>query len=400
MAARLYADMKGNQCPCGGLFSARIPHQDDKTITVPKCKACDKYPALFVIDADARDINGGKIRVKIRNDQNGSRLDSIFKVMFTLQRIQEEIKEGVFDVRKYDSALTKEAFLFKNYAKKFIEHQERRLARKEITPKGLFDKQGVLRRELLPFFGEFELSKINHIKISEFRDSYVKKFRTRDIALGDLKAMLNQAVKDGMMNHAPKFDPIPRARMREDIIPRELAEKTIAAIDIDLYADMYRLMLIYPIRPGELRALTWKHVDFIKGEITVAQHFSNEEVIPGRKSVKIGKKESSITWPMLPEAREILMKQRTLDITPINAFVFTGVRGGFVTESCLWHAWHRARNIVGHSYAPYECRHVVASDIMDRTNGNLYKLKKAMGQTNVATGERYARERGDMKELF
>lgn len=394
VAARIYADVKGNQCSCGGLFTKRVPHPEEELLIVPKCAACEKYPPLFLIDVDAKDINGRPARPKIRNDQNGSRLDKVSKVLFTIERIQEEIKNGVFDVRKYDSEITKEAFIFKNYVKRYLEHHERRLLRDEITPKGLFDKKGLIARELLPFFGNIELSAITNVKIAEFKDLYVSKFRTRDLALGELKALLNQAEKDGMLVRAPKFDKIPRARMREEIIPRELAEKTIEAIDVELYRDMYRLMLIYPIRPGELRALMWKHIDFQKGEITVCQHFSKDVLIQGRKSVKAGKKESSITWEIKPESREIFMRHRSL-----NPYVFTGVRGGYVTESCLWHAWNRAREIVGHKYAPYECRHVVASDLCDRHNGNLFKLQKAGGWTNVTTVERYAKERSSAKEL-
>jgi integrase len=400
VASRIYADFKGNKCSCGGTFTNRTPHPDDVTVIVPKCSVCNKYPGVFLIDVDAKDLNGGNLRVKIRNDQNNTRLDTIFKVLFTLQKIQQELIDGSFDIRKYDSALAKESFKFKNYVEEYLEHHRRRLARGEITPKGLMDKEGLIKRELVPFFGSIELQNINHARIKKFQDSYTTKLRTRDLALGELKCILNQAVRDDMLQVAPKFEPIPRSKQRDEIISRELVEGTIRLISKDIYRDMYSLLLIYPIRPGELRALTWKNVDFTKNEFTVCQHFSNEVLIEGRKSIKKDKKEGSITYPLTMGAREILYKYRTAQVISLKSFVFLSNTGGAVSHDALWEAWNIARKKLGHTFAPYECRHVSASALYEKTGGDLIKMKRAGGWTNTSTLERYVRDTSDMKDLF
>src|SRR5690606_10654125 len=122
-------------------------------------------------------------------------------------------------------------------------------------PKGLKDKKGLIERELMPFFGNKEIFRIKDVEIRKFKESYVTKLRTRDLALGELKTILNQAQRDGMITNAPKFEPIPRAKKRDEIIPLELALKTVELIASPVHRDMYALLLIYPIRPGELRAL-------------------------------------------------------------------------------------------------------------------------------------------------
>lgn len=37
LSARVYADTQGFKCPCGGVFSNRVPHTDEKTVKCPRC---------------------------------------------------------------------------------------------------------------------------------------------------------------------------------------------------------------------------------------------------------------------------------------------------------------------------------------------------------------------------
>lgn len=400
MSARVYSDVKGGKCPCGGLFTKRVSHSDDKLLILPICESCGKDPALYVIDADAKDANGNKIKLRIRNTKDKERLDSRTTVAYIIKVIQREMMDGSFDVRHYDSAASKEAFIFKNYAVKYLEHQERRLIRGEITPKGLHDKKGLIKRELLPFFEKMELFRINSAMINRFRDTYVSKFRTRDLALGELKALLNQAIRDDLITTAPKFEPIPRSKKRDEIIPLELAIKTVEAITKEIYRDMYNLMLSYPIRPGELRALMWKNVDFIKGEFTICQHFSNDVLIEGRKSIKKGKKQASIKFNLSKDARAMLLKYRNANVVSLSSYVFLSPKGKEVSGDALWEAWKVARDKVGHSYAPYECRHVAASELYIKTGGDLVRMKEVGGWTNTTTLEIYVHDRSDNSDLF
>lgn len=74
-----------------------------------------------------------------------------------------------------------------------------------------------------------EIFRIKDFVIHKFKDRYVE-LRTRGHALGELKALLNQAHRDGFLSSTPKFDPIPRAKKRDEFISRELALKTIKAM--------------------------------------------------------------------------------------------------------------------------------------------------------------------------
>lgn len=400
VAARVYADVKGGKCPCGGNYSKRVPDLYDKDLILPKCNKCDSFPSLFLIDVDILDENGIPDRRKIRNTKDAERLDNPTKVAYIINVIQREIMEGSFNVNHYASAKAKDSFKFKNYVKEYTAHHERRLLRGEISPKGLHDKKGLITRELLPFFENIDLFRINSALINKFRDSYTSKLRTRDLALGELKALLNQARRDGLLSVVPKFEPIPRAKKRDEIISKELAQKTVLAMPKQVYRDFYTLLLIYPIRPGELRALKWSEVNLSKGEFTICWHYSYEERIAGRKSVGKEKKEGSLTFPINKEAREIFNRQRKADIVSLNDHVFLSRFGKNFSESAIWDAWKHARDRVGHSFAPYECRHNSASELYSKLNGDLIRLKEVGGWTNTATIERYVTDRSDNTNLF
>lgn len=400
MSARVYADVKGGKCPCGGLFTKRVPYNEGSLLILPVCDSCDKQPSHYVIDATAKDVNGNKIKVRIRNTKDSERLDSRENVAYIIKVIQKEILDGTFNIRHYDSEKSKEAFIFKNYVVEYLEHQKRRLVRGEITPKGLKDKEGLIKRELLPFFGKTELFRITPTMVNQFRDKYTDKFRTRDLATTELKALLNQACRDDLLVHAPKFDPIPRSKQRDEIISLELAIQTVETITKEIYRDMYTLLLSYPIRPGELRALTWKNVDLFKGSFVINQHFSDGVLIEGRKSIKKDKKEHSLPFGMSLVAKAIFLKYRTAKLVSLDSFVFLSNSGKQVSEDALWEAWSVARKKLGHKFAPYECRHVSASELYIKTGGDLIRMKKVGGWTNTITLERYVKDRSDNSDLF
>ena len=400
MSARVYADVKGGKCACGGVFTKREPYRSGSLLLLPVCIQCGKDPSLFVIDTDAKDVNGNKIPFRIRHTKDGERLDSRENVAYIIKVIQKEISEGTFNIRMYASAKNKESFIFKNYIIEYLKFQELRVVKSELTPKGLIDKKGLIKRELLPYFGKYELFRINPALINRFKDSYIDKFRTRDLALCELKALLNQAQRDELITTTPKFDPIPRAKGRNEIITKDLADKTISKITKEIYRDMYRILVTYPIRPGELRALMWKDVDFSKGTFKIRQHFSSDKLLQGRKSVKEDKKEGSLIFSMNDEALEIFRKYRRAEVVSISSFVFLSHSGKQVSEDALWEAWSNARKILKHKFAPYECRHVAASQLYIKSGFNILRTKEVGGWRNISTVERYAKDVSDNSELF
>lgn len=405
MAARIYADVPDNKCRCGGVFNKRIEHSDHPGLMVPRCSDCNLYPSVFHIDADAKDENGGKIRVKIRNDQNNARLENISQVIFTLQTIQKEITEGEFDVSRYVSKGARESFRFKNYVAHYLEKQEKRLERGEITPKALRDKKSLIRTHLLPAFGGMDLIRITRQVVAEYLEELPVKQRVHDLAIGELKTILNHAEKTGKIKRAPKFDKIPKAKRRQNVITHALILETISKVEIKLYRDMLTLMSIYPLRPSELRALRWKDLDFERNKIFVRGHFSDEVWIGGRKSLSEGDK-AVMDYDLIDRARAILAdyrasRIRTLD--PETDWVFRGIHGTHVQDEALADAWRIARKLTDppHEHQLYEIRHRCLTEFGKRVKGDIIKMQRFSGHTNANTlMERYIRDDSDLSEYI
>ncbi len=403
MAARIYSDTPGYKCQCGGVHNKRVPHDDHAEILVPRCNACNKYPSLFHIDADASGVNGEKIRLKIRNDQNNNRLENMSQVIFTLQNIQKEIIEGEFDVTRYVSKEARESFKFKNYVNEYEKHHEQRLKNKELTPKSFKDKKSIIKNHLLPYFRNYDLTKIKAPLIRTFQKSFTAKFRSRDLALGELRTIMRQAVKDGMLRVAPEFDKIPKARKRTKILSMDLINETIQMVPQKIYRDMLTLMTIYPFRPSELRALRWVDIDFLDDKINVVGHFSDEVWIDGRKSISEGEN-ATMKYDIIDRARFILNNYRSSRIPRIDRetdWVFRSFHDKHIYEEGLAKAWRLARGIVGHKHQMYEIRHRCLTDFGKRVNGDIMKLQKFSGHTNANTlMERYIRDDSSLKEFI
>lgn len=404
LSARIYADTTGYKCPaCGGVFNKRIPHSDHEEILVPKCSGCNKYPPVFHIDADAKDVNGHKIRVKIRNDQNNERLDNISQVIFTLQTIQKEIIAGEFDISRYVSKDARESFRFKNYVVAYIKHHEDRAANGELTPKALRDKKSIIKNHLIIKFGGMDLVAITANEIRLWRKTFKDNLRSKNLAVGELRTIMRQAVKDLKIRLAPEFDPIPKAKTRKNILTMDLINQTIGEIPDKRYCDMLTLMTIYPFRPSEIRALRWQDIDFIEDKINVNGHFSDEQWIDGRKSISEGEK-STMSYDVIDRARAILSDYRASRVPLMNReidFIFKGDNGSHVRDEALGDAWRVARNKLNHTHQLYEIRHRCLTDFGKRVKGDIMKMKRFSGHTNANTlMDRYIRDDSDMREFI
>jgi integrase len=399
MRARVYADVKSGKCACGGKFTDKMSYPNKPLLLMPICDVCRSEPAFYVIDCDAIDINGEKIRHKIRHTKDRVRLDNAYAVAYILDVIAGEMKNGEFDIRYYDSAKTKESFLFKNYARDYLKRQLARLDRGEIAPKTFENCKSLTENHLLSFFGEFELSKINTPLILRYRDSFTSKERTKNLATNELKAILNQAVKDDMLRLAPKFPRIPKAKMRENIISYELALDTIKAVKLEVYRDFFSVLLNIPLRPCELNALTWKDVDFDKNEITINKHHSKAVVIEGRKSISKDKKQGVMKYQFGIETRDLLIKQRLAMITSLNSHVFLNSSGTYLKKEGMNDAWTKARNILNHKHHLYELRHRSSTRLHEIT-GDLVKTAKYGGWSNIQTPLRYIEVPESKQVLF
>lgn len=403
LSAKIYSDVKGNRCDCGGSF---ISYESMKGYDIPCCNNCGENPNLYKIHARISDDANNKKTVVIRNSQDNKRLRDWVDVVTTLKRINQEINEGVFDYRRYSSAMSKKNLLFENYIKqKYIPYYERKSlikGKEGISPGGLRKKKSLIKNHLEPYFKGIDINSINRVMIKKFKDSYVDKFRTRDLALGELKRILNYALEYEDIKTIPLFEPIPKAKQRKSVASISTIREVLPLVDDEYYYKLFKICETYPIRPCEVRCLRWKDINFRKRTITIQRHLSDGVEMDGRKSIDIDSEsgKGSITFPLTDDVVMILKSvQRSINKDDL-VFPSKRDREKFISHTVLPDHWSKACKKAGVEYfEPYEIKHAKAFEITTQT-GNLKSTMDALGHTNINTTMRYLREETNLKEIF
>ncbi len=412
LSAKIYSDIKGNACSCGGQYlDKKIVYEDEHDeksdmFEIPICNSCKKTPRKFRINARVENENGAKKTITIRNSQDGLRLTKVYQVITCLCIIKQEIREGRFDVRKYSSSLSKESFLFENFIQTYIKYYEKKASikgKEGISPATLRKKKTLISLHLLPYFKGIEIGYVDRVKIKKFKDSWADQFSTRNQCLGELKRILNYAFEYEYIKSVPKFDKIPKSRSREKIAHISTIREVLPFVDDVYYYRIFRLLDIYPIRPCEVRCLRWKDIDFRKKTITIQRHLSDGVELDGRKSIDIDSEsgKGKITYPLTSDARTILKEVRSS--INIDDLIFESKRkkGAFISHTVLPDHWRKACKLAGVEYfEPYEIKHARATEITEQNNGNLKLTMDVLGQTNVNTTLRYIQKGSNLKEVF
>lgn len=236
--------------------------------------------------------------------------------------------------------------------------------------------------------------------IKKFKSSFTDKLRTRDQSLSELKTILNYAYEYELIQRMPRFERIPKAKVKESILSFEQAAEVVQAMDEQFYIDAFSILLIYPIRPGELRVLQWQDIDFKKQTITIQRHLSDGAVLPGRKSQGLDKAKGKMSFPLTPEAKEIFSRRR--DTLVDTHFIFHGRKGKdhFMSPTTLPRIWNKTREKMGLKYtAAYEMRHALGTKIYKETK-DIYAASELLGHTNITTTTRYAQATSSGEDYY
>jgi integrase len=403
MGAKIYSDIKGNLCKCGGAFSARNSFkykvgQALKEVSYPICNKCETPPPFFRIRAKISCPRKSAHYVFIRHDKGGNRLSDPLDACQLIKTIDYESEKGLFDFKEYDSRKALEFLKFPNVLETYLLEEENRMKRGELTPKGFLSKKSC-SKVLLNYFNDFLINQIDEISILGFKNSFTDRLRTRDLCLGELKVILKDSKKKKLIEIMPDFEPIPKARKKESVISLDDARKVISKVANNNLRFMMNLLTVYPVRPSELRAIQWRDIDFKNGRLYLVRHFSGDKLIAGRKSVSEGPK-ARLDFPITKVFLEYL---KGLPI-PLNKeeFIFNQGRKGFINEDRLSDEWRIAckkARVKGHTL--YEIRHARLTELARLSKGNINQILAVSGHTNANTVMgTYIHDSANMDEFF
>lgn len=326
-------DSNVTTCSCGGKWVK----QKLRGYDVPVCGSCGKEPPTYRVRRYLPGKYGEESRrIEIRHGKDNKKLEDIFDAISVMKEIDREIEAGTFDPQNYGSKEVVARFNFTHFVEKtYLPMCEAMVQNGEIKPSVLKNKKSLYERHLKDAF-KGDMRNIGPSMILGF---YRRKTATpvQNIrALQELRKILGTAVDYEILKGVPKFPKMKKSAYKdpETFFSLEQQNLAISHVKDPAYKVAIRLLAKYAMRPGEVRALREKDIDLFNDRITIAQHFSANELVPGRKS-----NENSHFLHMDEEAKEL--------ITPFltgnpDGPLFKGKQGSYMAQKVLAEAWHKA----------------------------------------------------------
>ena len=246
-------------------------------------------------------------------------------------------------------------------------------------PSEIKNKKTYLRSCLLPFFGKKRLNEISSLDIEEFKAHQLKRLKPKTIngQVGTLAKCLRTAIEWGELDNMPITRPLRCDPEEFDYLNEEEAKKLLEAAS-EPYKTAILLALHTGMRIGELMALNWEKVDFIKKQIVVKDNFS-VGVLGSTKGNKIR---------YIPMTQDVY--NHLIVISPKDGFVLKGPDGLRFRPECSRTNIHEICNKAKlRQVGWHKLRHTFASRLAEKGVA-LLTIKELMGHSDIRTTMRYA----------
>lgn len=181
-------------------------------------------------------------------------------------------------------------YLVKEWSKEWLEIYKK----PKVNPRHLKDIEGELNKWILPVIGNKKLKDVTQSDIQTIMNnlkghssSHIKK------VFDTVKGMLRQAynnryLEDMRIVSGVTMPTAKKVQKRRAITDEERA--TIVAVAKTFNGGIFYLIMLYAgLRPSEVAALRWKHIDFERGEIHVRDALKSDDTISDDKESDNGK---------------------------------------------------------------------------------------------------------------
>lgn len=395
MSSVIAPDSRAKCRDCGNTKFVSKVFDRSLNLVIKVCVSCGGYPDKFRIRRMLPlGIDGKSIRADIRHNRLGERISSIDEAMHIARSIDYDLRDGRFDPNEYRSGMDIN-FHYQNIIdQKYIPYLNAKYGENNWPNKKVYINH--LKR----FFGKMDIRQIKGHDIKEFQLTYKCGERSKDLTIQELGFEL-QFFKDlGIISVMPEIPKTRQSREREasDFLNESEQVAVLNLIEDEIYRKAINLLFIYAVRPGDLRALKWRGVDFKNETITFSEHFAKSILKPGRKSTS-----SALVLPMTNKAREILSSlPRSINE---DDFVFKGrnIKGEFIDsplgEKILNTHWMKAcklakkKKLIRKIVPLYiGTKSSTLSSYVNDEGVSKEELLAVTGHTSIKTLARYAKE--------
>lgn len=282
-------------------------------------------------------------------------------------------------------ALTGKAPLFSEFAREFIETY----AIPNNKPSEVQGKRSILRKHLLPFFGEMRLDAIGPYHIEKLKAHLFSQnlaVATVDNTLKIIRRLLKVAIEWGRLATMPTIRKLRIHSQKFDFLTFEEAKQLLAAADPE-WRPMILIALRTGLRRGELLGLRWEDIDLVAGRLRVCRAL----VVGLLGTPKSGKTRE------IPLSDEAIAALEGLPSRSAQGFVFTRRSGKLLTEDIVRYPLERTCRRAGlRRIGWHVLRHTFASHLVMR-GVPLTAVQELLGHSNIAMTMRYAHLTADVR---
>lgn len=383
MGCKIYSDVRGNACECGGSFTSyHTIKKKSGEITYPVCSNCGVTPDRFRIRAKLKDVHGKSKYVFIRNNIAGQKMTDIDDVMGVLSKIQIDSDAGRFKASDYDKKSVQDSYLFKNVVDAYLKFNGPRVQRKELSPYSLESKKKYSAL-LVKYFSSYPIHEIEAHHIMDFKNT-LESFSNQSMCLGEMKTILNWAAERYKLPRVPKFE-VPSSKKRKSVPDLDITrDKIIPAIDNDVHREAIRMLEHYGLRPSEVRAIQYEQIDLVNDRIKIDRHFSKTTLLMGRKSASEGEDTANLDRPLSDELKSFI-KSRPW---PLNkkTFLFTNSVGKALGVKDLSVTWKKTLKKLKLPHVEmYGLRGAKITEVLKQSGGNMVEARDFAGHTDIKT---------------
>lgn len=245
----------------------------------------------------------------------------------------------------------------------------------------------VLRKHLMPMFSMMRLRDIRvdhaHKLVAKLKNAGHAPKGINNI-LGVLLTIMNDAVEWQCLARNPlfRYRPVKEPELHFDYWTAPEIRQFLNASNSDPLHYLYVVALNTGMRRGEICALKWDRVDFIRNQIIVSRTLGRYGL---SETTKTGRKRYVPISPVVRNVLEKLLREQK------SEFVFCDKEGINVDAHHLYRYFQNSQKRAGFSKVIrfHDLRHTFASHFM-MNGGNIYDLQKILGHTTLEMTQRYA----------